>query len=216
VAGRITSLGIKAIWNFSPTQLTVPSDIIVRNENIALGLAILSYYLKRRKKEDSRTAGVESRENPPQKLIDIFARYQPKREFLVQILEETQKAIGYLSPEAIGHVADYLNVSREKVVEAAAFYPVFRTEPPVRYRIAICKGETCSRKGSSDLLEVVARELRISDGERTPDGMFSLETVPCRGMCAEAPTVSINDTVLTLRSPEDLLSHLQGLKISSQ
>ena len=53
VAGRIVSLGIKAIWNFSPTQLTVPSDIIVRNENIALGLAILSHYLKRRKKEDS-------------------------------------------------------------------------------------------------------------------------------------------------------------------
>jgi redox-sensing transcriptional repressor len=216
VAGRITSLGIKAIWNFSPTQLTVPSEVIVRNENIALGLAILSHYLKRRKKEDAQAAGVESRQNPPQKLIDIFARYQPKREFLVQILEETQKAVGYLSPEAIGHVADYLNVSSEKVVEAAAFYPVFRTEPPVRYRISVCKGETCARKGSSELLEVVARELRISEGERTPDGMFSLETVPCRGMCAEAPTVSINDTVLTLRSADDLLSHLQGLKSSAQ
>jgi redox-sensing transcriptional repressor len=212
VAGRITSLGIKAIWNFSPTQLTVPSDIIVRNENIALGLAILSHYLKRRKKEDTQAAGGDARENPPQKLIDIFARYQPKREFLVQILEETQKAMGYLSPEAIGHVADYLNVSREKVVEAAAFYPVFRTEPPVRYRISICKGETCSRKGSSQLLEVVGRELRISDGERTADGLFSLETVPCRGMCAEAPVVSINDAVLSLRSAEDLATHLQGLR----
>jgi redox-sensing transcriptional repressor len=212
VAGRITSLGIKAIWNFSPTQLTVPSDIIVRNENIALGLAILSHYLKRRKKEDTQAARGDARENPPQKLIDIFSRYQPKREFLVQILEETQKAIGYLSPEAIGHVADYLNVSREKVVEAAAFYPVFRTEPPVRYRISICKGETCSRKGSSQLLEVVGRELRISDGERTADGLFSLDTAPCRGMCAEAPVVSINDVVLSLRSAEDLATHLQELK----
>ncbi len=62
VAGRIVSLGIKAIWNFSPTQLAVPSDIVIRNENIALGLAILSHYLKRRKKEEparppARTAG---------------------------------------------------------------------------------------------------------------------------------------------------------------
>ncbi len=38
--------GIRAIWNFVPTRLTVPPDIIVRNENMAVGLAILSHYLK--------------------------------------------------------------------------------------------------------------------------------------------------------------------------
>ena len=124
VAGRIVSLGIKAIWNFSPTQLTVPSDVIIRNENIALGLAILSHYLKRRKKEGLIPAEAETRQNPPQKLIDIFARHQPKREYLVQILEDAQKAFGYLSREVIGHIADFLSISRERVVEAAAFYPV--------------------------------------------------------------------------------------------
>jgi redox-sensing transcriptional repressor len=56
VASRVVSLGIKAIWNFSPTQLTVPSDMIVRNENIAMGFAILSHYLKRRKKDDPAAA----------------------------------------------------------------------------------------------------------------------------------------------------------------
>jgi redox-sensing transcriptional repressor len=211
VAGRIVSLGIKAIWNFSPTQLTLPSDVIVRNENIAMGLAILSHYLKRRKKEGQPAAGAETRVNPPQKLIDIFAHYQPKREFLVQILEDTQKAFGFLSRESIGSIADFLNVSREKVVEAAAFYPVFRTTPPARYRISVCRGETCSRKGSHELLEVIARELKISDGETTADGAFCLETVPCRGMCAEAPIVSINDAVVPLASPEDLGPHLRAL-----
>jgi NADH:ubiquinone oxidoreductase subunit E len=211
VAGRIVSLGIKAIWNFSPTQLTLPSDVIVRNENIAMGLAILSHYLKRRKKENQTAAGSETRENPPQKLIDIFAHYQPKREFLVQILEDTQKAFGYLSRESIGSIADFLNVTREKVVEAAAFYPVFRTTPPARYRIAVCRGETCSRKGCHELLEIVARELKIADGETTADGMFCLETVPCRGLCAEAPIVSINETVLSLATPEDLARQLRTL-----
>src|SRR5271157_1500500 len=193
VAGRIISLGIKAIWNFSPTQLTVPSDIIVRHENIALGLAILSHYLKRRKKDGRSAETAEVRENPPQKLIDIFARCQPKREFLVQILEETQRAFGYLSRESIGHIADFLNISREQVVEAAAFYPLFRTEPPARYRISLCRGETCSRRGTEQLRELVERELRITDGETTPDGMYSLEMVPCRGMCSEAPTACVND-----------------------
>jgi redox-sensing transcriptional repressor len=64
VASRVASLGIKAIWNFSPTQLTVPSDIIVRNENIAMGLAILSHYMKRRKKDDL-SATAATIQNPP-------------------------------------------------------------------------------------------------------------------------------------------------------
>ena len=211
VAGRVVALGIKAIWNFSPTQLTVPADVIIRHENIALGLAILSHYLKRRKKEDASASTAEVRENPPQKLIDIFARFQQKREFLVQILEETQKAFGYISRESIGYVADYLNISREQVVESAAFYPLFRTEPPARFRIALCRGETCSRKGSEDLREVIERELHIADGETTPDGRFSLEMVPCRGMCAEAPNVSVNDKMLAVHNPEDLAAHLRRL-----
>jgi redox-sensing transcriptional repressor len=215
VAGRVVSLGIKAIWNFSPTQLTVPIDVIVRNENIAMGLAILSHYLKRRKKDGHPPAGTESRENPPQKLIDIFARYQPKRELLVQILEDTQNAFGFLSRASIGSIADFLNVSREKVVETAAFYPVFRTAPPARYRIAVCKGETCSRNGASDLLEVIARELQVADGETSADGAFSLETVPCRGMCAQGPNVNINDKVVPIKSPEALVRHIRELRTQS-
>jgi redox-sensing transcriptional repressor len=215
VAGRIVSLGIKAIWNFSPTQLTVPVDVIVRNENIAIGLAILSHYLKRSKKGGTASAGPESRENPPQKLIDIFARYQPKRELLVQILEDTQKAFGFLSRASIGSIADFLNVSREKVVETAAFYPVFRTAPPARHRVAVCKGETCIRNGSGDLLEAIARELQIADGESSADGAFSLETVPCRGMCAQGPNISINDRVLPFESAEVLVRHIRELRTRS-
>jgi redox-sensing transcriptional repressor len=211
VAGRIVSLGIRAIWNFSPTQLTVPANVIIRHENIALGLAILSHYMKRRKKEDSSASPAEVRENPPQKLIDIFARSQPKREFLVQILQETQNTFGYISRESIGHIADFLNISREQIVESAAFYPLFRSEPPARHRIALCRGETCSRKGSEDLREVIERELHITDGETTADGMFSLELVPCRGMCAEAPNVSVNDRSVPAKTAEDFASHLHSL-----
>jgi redox-sensing transcriptional repressor len=212
VAGRIVSLGIKAIWNFSPTQLTLPADVIVRHENIALGLAILSHYLKRRKKDERSAEAAEVRQNPPQKLIDIFARCQPKREFLVQILEETQKAFGYLSRESIGHIADFLNISREQVVEAAAFYPLFRTEPPARYRIGVCRGDACARKGSEGLRELVERELHIMDGETTADGMFSLEMVPSRGMCSEAPNVWVNDVIVPVKSAAELASYLRSLQ----
>lgn len=212
VAGRIVSLGIKAIWNFSPTQLAVPSDIVVRNENIALGLAILSHYLKLRKKEGMPPSGGDARTNPPQSLIDIFAKYQPKREYLVRILEDTQKAFGYLTPDSIGYIGDFLNITREKVLEAAAFYPVFRTEPPARYRISLCRGETCTQNGSQELLEAIGRTLSISSGETTPDGLFSLETVPCRGLHANGPVVSVNDRILDVKNGDDLVRQLRALQ----
>lgn len=59
--------------------------------------------------------------------------------------------------------------------------------------------------------EAIARELHITDGETTPDGMFSLEMVPCRGMCTVAPNVSVNDLPLAAKSAEDLAAHLKSL-----
>jgi redox-sensing transcriptional repressor len=47
VCDRVVEHGIKAIWNFAPTQLSAPPDVVVRNENMAVGLALLSHYLKR-------------------------------------------------------------------------------------------------------------------------------------------------------------------------
>lgn len=44
---RLVASGVEAIWNFSPTQLTVPDGVIVRNEHISLGLSELAYHLKR-------------------------------------------------------------------------------------------------------------------------------------------------------------------------
>jgi len=49
VCDLLVALEIKAIWNFAPTQLTAPDDVIVRNENMAVGLALLSHYLKKEK-----------------------------------------------------------------------------------------------------------------------------------------------------------------------
>ncbi len=51
VCNNVIELGIKAIWNFAPTSLEVPEDVIVRNENLAVGAALLSHYLKIKNQE---------------------------------------------------------------------------------------------------------------------------------------------------------------------
>ncbi len=45
VAEDMISAGIKSIWNFAPTRLIVPEDVLVRNEDLAVGIASLIYHL---------------------------------------------------------------------------------------------------------------------------------------------------------------------------
>ncbi|MBP0980089.1 MAG: redox-sensing transcriptional repressor Rex [Oscillospiraceae bacterium] len=39
---NLVKFGVKGIWNFAPTSLTVPKGVIVQNENMATSLAVLS------------------------------------------------------------------------------------------------------------------------------------------------------------------------------
>ena len=48
LADRLVTLGIKAILNFAPVQLSVPDDVSVKNVNLALELEALSYALTNR------------------------------------------------------------------------------------------------------------------------------------------------------------------------
>jgi redox-sensing transcriptional repressor len=49
VCDTVIDLGIKAIWNFVPTRLEIPEDVVIRDANIAVGAALLSHDLKIRK-----------------------------------------------------------------------------------------------------------------------------------------------------------------------
>jgi redox-sensing transcriptional repressor len=46
VCDQLIACGIKAIWNFAPTHLEVPANILVQYENMATSLAVLSMHLQ--------------------------------------------------------------------------------------------------------------------------------------------------------------------------
>lgn len=51
VCDKLIACGIKAIWNFAPVHLDVPSNILVQNENMATSLAVPSMHLQAQMKE---------------------------------------------------------------------------------------------------------------------------------------------------------------------
>lgn len=45
VADKMVQSGIRAIWNFSTVQLQVPEEVMVRNVDLSLELAVISHYI---------------------------------------------------------------------------------------------------------------------------------------------------------------------------
>ena len=54
VADQLIAGGVKAIWNFAPTHLDMPPNILVQNENMATSLAVLSVHLRAAMKEEKK------------------------------------------------------------------------------------------------------------------------------------------------------------------
>ena len=53
-ANLLVEYGVKAIWNFAHTDLTLPENIIVENVHLSESLMQLSYKITRYEKEHSK------------------------------------------------------------------------------------------------------------------------------------------------------------------
>lgn len=54
LAERLVQAGIRAIWNFSPSRLDVPSDVMVRHEQLVVGLGTVICGLRQARQSSAR------------------------------------------------------------------------------------------------------------------------------------------------------------------
>lgn len=141
---------------------------------------------------------------------DIMRGFAGVPSDLVPVLQRTQETLGYLSPDAVRHVARWLKLSENDVYGVATFYAQFRFGPPGRHRVRVCLGTACHVKGGVQMLETLERRLQVSPGETTADGEYGLERVACLGCCALAPVVTIDDTIHAQMSVLKLQELLDG------
>lgn len=114
---------------------------------------------------------------------------------LLPILHAIQDALGYVPDAGVPVVAAALNLSRAEVHGVISFYHFFRTSPPGRHTLYVCRAESCQAMGARELERHVHEKLGIGFHETTADGRFSLEPVYCLGNCACSPAVMIDATV---------------------
>lgn len=134
----------------------------------------------------------EGRGGLGEKIAGMLAPLRKDRSAVVMALQKVQEELGYLPPEAFHEIARALRVSPSEVYGVATFYAQFYLTPSGRNRIMTCRGTACHVKGAERVIRALKQYLRIEEGETTPDGEFTLETVACIGACALAPNMTIN------------------------
>ncbi len=111
---------------------------------------------------------------------------------LMEVLVRINQRFGYVPKEAQPIVADVLNVSQADVAGVTGFYSDFRSTPPGRVIVQLCRAEACQAAGVEAVVKDVEAALGCAFGETRSDGAVTLEDAYCFGNCALSPAAMID------------------------
>ena len=142
------------------------------------------------------TEPIELTENIKEKIDSWVAKFPvgKQRSAIIGSLHAVQEHNqGYLTPELMDAVANYLNLPNIYIYEVATFYSMFQTEPVGRNEIAICTNISCMLSGSDLIVQHIEDRLNIKLGESTKDGnIFLKKEEECLAACTGAPMMMVN------------------------
>ena len=123
---------------------------------------------------------------------EIIARYPRPKSALIPLLHLAQEQDGYVTQEAMRHIADLVSVTPAEVYGTASFYEMLKFEPLGKYLINICGTLSCALLGAEELMHHAEQRLGVKAGGTTTDGVFSLHHAECQAACTEAPCLQVN------------------------
>lgn len=137
-------------------------------------------------------------------LDQVVAQHRHTPGALIPVLQIAQGLFGYLPEKALKRISLGLDTSYSEVAGVVSFYSFFSTSPRGKHVIRACLGTACYVRGGTRILEGIKKKLGISEGETTPDRLFSLEIARCFGACGLAPVIMIDQDVHHRVNPNKL------------
>ena len=123
---------------------------------------------------------------------EIIGRYPRPKSALIPLLHLAQEQDGYVTNDAMAHIAELIGHTPAEVYGTATFYEMFKFEPVGRYLVNICGTLSCALMGADELIHHAEERLGIKAGSTTPDGLITLEHAECQAACTEAPCLQVN------------------------
>ncbi|MGB4468916.1 MAG: NAD(P)H-dependent oxidoreductase subunit E [Azovibrio sp.] len=130
-------------------------------------------------------------------LQSILRKYEGNPHNLLQILREVQEEEGWISPDRVAALETALAVPRSKIIGAASFYAFLHLQPVGRYRILFSDNITDRMLGNQALMEQLCQLLWVEPGKVSEDGLVSITTTSCTGMCDQGPALLVNGRAIT-------------------
>ena len=122
----------------------------------------------------------------------IIAAHAGQQGATLPILHAIQAAFGYVPTDAVPMIAQALNLSRAEVHGVVTFYHEFRSHPPGRHVLHVCRAEACQSLGGDAVADAVKAKLGVDWHGTSADGAVTVEPVFCLGLCAVAPAALLD------------------------
>ncbi|MQA39384.1 NADH-quinone oxidoreductase subunit NuoE [Rugamonas aquatica] len=108
-------------------------------------------------------------------------------------LAHAQVELGWISPEVMAELADYIRMPAIAVQEVATFYNMYNLKPVGKHKISVCTNLPCALSGGVRAANHLKEKLGIDFRGTTDDGAFTLVEGECMGACGDAPVMLVND-----------------------
>ena len=143
---------------------------------------------------------------------EIIGWFPRPRSALIPLLHLAQEQDGYLTDDAMRHLAELVGATPAEVKGTAGFYEMFRFEPVGTYLVNVCTNISCLLWGGEELLEHACESLGTEVGGTTDDGMFTVEEAECIAACTEAPCLQVNYRYRNRVTPDDFDRLVEDLR----
>lgn len=125
----------------------------------------------------------------------VLPRYANKQAAVLPSLHMVQHEYGWVPPQAMEEIAEFLGLKPSDIIDTASFYEEYWLKPKGQHLVQVCRSIACEFCGQKEITEACKRKLGIDVGETTDDGKFTLIELECLGSCGTAPAALIDETL---------------------
>jgi NADH dehydrogenase (ubiquinone) flavoprotein 2 len=144
------------------------------------------------------------------RLERLFTKYPTKQACLLPALWMVQEARGWISKQAIGEVADMLELTPAYVEGVVTFYTMYHTHPVGRHFIQVCTTSPCNICGAEDVVKALLKETGCGElGATSADDRFTVIEVECLGACGFPTPILVDDDFIESVTPEKVSGIVQ-------
>lgn len=144
-----------------------------------------------------------------EKIKHYLGRYETKRSSILPILHAIQDEYGWIKDEHVEGLDKEFGLPRVHVREVLTFYSMYRQKPVRKFQVLFCNNLVCHMMGATSVMDRIQSHIKKYEKMSGKEVPFSLEGVPCLGVCDGAPAMLVNKDRHLLVTKENIDGILQ-------